>query len=128
MHLARGALGDPSEAEYLAHVISLLLLLALEHGEDCREDGELRAVQLTGQDIGKCAELLDIGEQVDGNDLREGSEDGALLFVGGGAISTRRGVRQHPLTRGSWRNALRPPATEPARPSGLRRCSVLMFP
>ena len=73
--LARRDLTDPAEAEHIAHVISLLLLLAFEYGDDRLEDDKGRAVQVTGQDIGKCAEMLDIGEQIDGSDLHEGSKD-----------------------------------------------------
>ena len=91
--LTRGDLTDPSEAEDIAHVISLLPLLALEYGDERLEDGKGRAVQVTGQDIGECAELLDIGEQVDGGDLHEGSKHGVLRSgsrPSGGAVGRAR--------------------------------------
>lgn len=60
--LTCGILTDPAEAEHFADVVSLLPLLALYHGDDCPEDDQVRAVQITGQDIGECAEMLDIGK------------------------------------------------------------------
>jgi hypothetical protein len=91
--LTRGDLTDPSEAEHIAHVISLLLLLALEEGDERPEDDKGRAVQVTGQDIGESAEVLDIGEQFDGSDLHDGSRHGMLRRgrrPSGGAVERAR--------------------------------------
>ena len=71
MELTRGDLADPAEAEHVAHIIGLPPLLVLERADNRPEDGELRAAQVGAQDIGECAEVIDIGEQVDGGGLHE---------------------------------------------------------
>jgi len=72
--LSLSCLTDPSESNYIDDVVAASSLLALEHGGDRLEDGELRTVQAMGQNIGVRTEVLDIRKQFDGGDLHEDSE------------------------------------------------------
>jgi hypothetical protein len=61
-----------AEAKNLVDVIGASSLFALKCANNCREYDKLRPAKVAGQDIGVCAEMLDIGEQIEGHRLHEG--------------------------------------------------------